>query len=370
MLKEPLASIHERVRREDASAPTPLGTPFVSIFQSVMQGIAAQADLWGEREFGCPLFGLYSRGRRPMVFFAAGPGEHASHGTAFFREDPEFFRRAVEGIEGNYGFQYIGHVHSHHSLGLNSLSGVDIDQVHSMAESIHPDIWFSLLLTSEHLETGAPPFSPSIAFHAFVFEDPVHGQPIPCPIRVLPGISPLQLALEADEREDLCGVDGFASHVSMERITYDAMDTNCLSGDVTKDIPEGIVDQLRQLAAKGSNEGELDLVIGDREVVVTLPLGEGMSAEVGVAWDSPHRICTAKLRRADSSVSDVTEEVSSRTERLRLVYLRETLLALMEDETSARPVPAQDASHAQAVRVADTQGDPAHSTTRRIDRKV
>ena len=203
--------------------------PFVVIFQSEMEAIAGMAVAAGAIETGGDLYGLFSHARRPVIQLATPAGPEAIHDHAHFRQDVEYTHRVSTYLRSVYATQYLGNHHSHHILGIQGLSEGDIRSTHSIAHKNGYRNMCQLLVTfaghSSLLQhscvedghciqgesrqrwvrwpwrregfEGDFRIDPTPTVHAFFYQNATYGLPISCPIKVIPGESPIRAALRS-----------------------------------------------------------------------------------------------------------------------------------------------------------------------------
>ena len=206
---------------------TSISKPFIVIFESELKVIAANAAEFGEIETGGDLYGLFSHAGRPVISLATPPGPNAIHETAHFQQDVEYTRNTSEHLRNKFAVQFLGNHHSHHSLGLERLSGGDVSSIHSIAHKNGYRSMCQLLVTYKgHTDTVSNRLGFRHSLHenqenfyhsqnqnatyryvkgifrkrftriySFFYPDAVTDQPVQCPIKVIPGISPLRSAL-------------------------------------------------------------------------------------------------------------------------------------------------------------------------------
>ena len=105
----------------------------VSIFESELEVIAANAAAFGERESGGELYGYYDRNGDPVVMLATSPGPNARHFRYHFRQDIDWFRQAYDFLSSRYSLEYLGRYHSHHTIGLIEPSAGDVRSLCELA---------------------------------------------------------------------------------------------------------------------------------------------------------------------------------------------------------------------------------------------
>ena len=116
-----------------SNAARTASAPHLVIFESELQFITSNAAEWAGLETGGELYGLWSHAIRPVVLLATGPGTNATHQSAHFAQDIDYFRRANELLSEELGIQFLGDWHSHHFLGLDHPSGGDSAHIASIA---------------------------------------------------------------------------------------------------------------------------------------------------------------------------------------------------------------------------------------------
>ena len=215
--------------------------PYVTTCESELQYMAGLAEKRGKIETGGEVYGLFSHGGRPVVMFVTGPGPRAIHQIAHFQQDLEFVIETNGLLREEFGIQLNGKWHSHHSLGVSSLSHGDILADHSTARKNKYRRLSHFLVTFEnespahdsyqrkrtrgvkvnHEKTEVRYLLPGNSIHdqkrqdvdrfqnnpkeerngqvriqAFFYADAMEGQPVECPIKVLAGVSPIRSAIQ------------------------------------------------------------------------------------------------------------------------------------------------------------------------------
>lgn len=117
---------------------------------------------WGGTETGGHLYGAYTGSRTPIVMLATPPGPKATHSTATFFQDINYFRRCNEVIYKRFGLCFIGRWHSHSYLGLRRPSMGDIASASSiMAKNCVP--------TFVELITTISPSEGNVTINAYIY---------------------------------------------------------------------------------------------------------------------------------------------------------------------------------------------------------
>ena len=123
---------------------------YITIYQDVLNYIAAVSLKWGCIETGGELYGLFTHAGRFVIMLATPPGENSIHEKSHFRPDIEFLVENNKYIRESYGLQYLGAYHSHHLLGLNSPSSIDDKNTHKTARRNNYRKLVQFILTFQH----------------------------------------------------------------------------------------------------------------------------------------------------------------------------------------------------------------------------
>lgn len=145
-------------------------------------------------ETGGDLFGLWSHGDMPTIFLASRPGPAAVRETMTFQQDVRSHRRVEKGLWERFGVQCVGMWHSHHRLGMDILSRGDLGRTMRYARRSHRERFVDLLGFYEDIWCVRP----------FLYRDAAIGRTRATKLEVLPGVSPLRLALDSSD-EALAG---------------------------------------------------------------------------------------------------------------------------------------------------------------------
>ena len=301
----------------------------VFIFQSELQNIAAIAAASGSIETGGDLFGLFSHAGRPVISLATPPGPSAIHEVAHFRQDVEFTKKVARILLDRFAVQYLGNHHSHHTLALRKLSPGDILSTHSIALENRYRTMCQLLVTFESHERGGSldwkvknfmPWSKDhrleipLVVEAFVYHRALSGRsPIQCPIKLIPGVSPLRQALA---RSGLWPEIAPYLDYPISLINYEDAAKNALQlartkspigrtegfGDAISQKLVGLPEAIRD-AAHVYDEGEV--------ILISLPLPNFFTLIVTVEAKADYKIIAASIGTTDQNLEpeDVTEKV-------------------------------------------------------------
>lgn len=104
--------------------------PRIIIYQSELEYMVRCTLDRNNIETGGQLFGHWTSDGTPVVLYAIGPGPNANHQVAFFQQDVEYLVKMGRLLKSRFGLHHIGEWHSHHQLGLDHPSRID---VHTMS---------------------------------------------------------------------------------------------------------------------------------------------------------------------------------------------------------------------------------------------
>ena len=80
-------------------------------------------------ETGGELFGYWTNSGAPVVSYIVGPGPGSTHWHTHFRQNADWLHEVGTSLYDRHALQHIGAWHSHHRLGLNQPSPLDIRTV-------------------------------------------------------------------------------------------------------------------------------------------------------------------------------------------------------------------------------------------------
>lgn len=98
----------------------------IYVFQSEVQAMVGEAKRFPDIETGGDLYGTFTHGNMPVIWLASGPGPKAKHFPQNFEQDVRFIDHWQNQLLEEFGLQYIGSWHSHHTIGLDHPSGGDV----------------------------------------------------------------------------------------------------------------------------------------------------------------------------------------------------------------------------------------------------
>jgi len=333
----------KRTRRRCKCTPAPSSSvcssdpSYFSIYESELRFIAGTSLAWPDLETGGHLYGLWTAGGRAVVGFATGPSPDATHQATHFAQDVEYFRRITRELHEDYGLQLVGPWHSHHRLALNKPSPGDDETTKSLSRRNNLTRLVEILINHE-----APPVASTsiwglgrasrlgksktadrigwrgtksepgrdalVRVNSFHHDNPQAAAYQRCPIRVIPGISPIRLKMITQGLID--GGIQLHSQISfpMSRIRFDSADppaARSKNGDPELEVPTSLAAQLADIPA--SIRKNVTAVVADGIIVFEFP-GCG-SASIQVACDKkpPHGIrAVCRKSQVDGQLVDIT----------------------------------------------------------------
>lgn len=360
----------------DCRIAKPRQQPFLIIFQSEIEAIAGLAASAGAIETGGDLYGLFSHARRPVIHLAVPAGPKAIHDHAHFRQDIEYTKQISNELRQRYATQYIGNHHSHHTLGIKGLSGGDIRSTHSIAakngyrnmcqilvtfdgespsrgwrhqaEGNRQGKWFGKPSHEDKMTQSSSRHGP-ITVHAFFYEDAMTGQPIRCPLKVIPGVSPMRKVLSS-----AYSVKGLAlkNNYPLSRIQFDQFDSLDRPVQPPRQEPEdhprdAFLDHVRDQAKYLPAKVKADISIRQREEagIIRIPLDDSHSLILALETKPPYQIISAMIgsQSHDKEPEDITEETITDSYSPRITSVYRSAEKLLSAKYQARlPASAED----------------------------
>lgn len=152
-------------RNSKASPAPPTGwetAPDIAIiYRSELDYISRCVLDYPDIETGGNLFGYWNNAGQPVVLYALGPGENATHQPAFFIQDMGYFGKIYTELNRRFLLSHIGEWHSHHQLGLARPSGHDASTAYRTVQATHRR---SLLVCIANWRNGRTTVNP-YSFH-------------------------------------------------------------------------------------------------------------------------------------------------------------------------------------------------------------
>jgi hypothetical protein len=347
--------------------------PYMEVWESELRFMAGHAAKWNAIETGGEVYGLLSHAGRPVIMLATPPGRNATHEVAWFRQDMDFFKKVNAFLGTHFGIQYLGPFHSHHHLGLEGLSGVDIQSTHNIALkngfnhltqfvvtfekksfcdlALHNQAysketghvanelkqerrWFTDSYTRVRERIIPSPVVSLIRIHCFFFPDAARGKPVRCPIRIIPGTSPFRRAIMRNSKiKEL----GNPYTYPMDRILLDSLDTSQALGDHDRELPERLSGQWLELPGEVREKTRVTFKEGLIVLSLPLPPAEGT---ILVAYNDkpPYRVEAVYLSQNGKTATpiDVGKEALCFGPYTRLAWIHERVVRLIAGESPAR----------------------------------
>ncbi len=305
----------------------------IVIWQSELAAMARLTTDWGDIETGGECFGLFSRAGRPTVLLVTPPGPRAIHQRANFVQDTDHLNRVMEQLYRRFGIQLEGTHHSHHTIGLNAPSSVDMGSARSLARKNGlPDL-FQIITTMEDVSpNGGPghrsgrtsyregssrashgsggifkrilhrlnPFNGQprylchpyfkVRINAFVYPEAPSSGYQRCPIRVLPGTSPFRDAIER-----LPGWQSLRMKTDFphSQIELDPVDRPESTNNPAVDLPDRVIRQISKLPKARAVETRIR---SDNELVcLKIPVSDDFHLILFMDADSNFKILNVLL---------------------------------------------------------------------------
>lgn len=166
-------------------------------YESELRLIMEVSLAHGDEEVGGELFGLLTRGGRPVILRVTPPSPNARHGKTYFAQELSWLQRQVKIQWEKFGLQYIGRWHLHHFLNLPCPSGGDSSRIQSISGNNEVSGLIEIIVTFE----GIPPDRvDKIDVHPFIYPDIGGRDYLKCYFHVLPGISPFSLIMNEKDK--------------------------------------------------------------------------------------------------------------------------------------------------------------------------
>ena len=293
---------------------------YITIYQDVLNYIAAVSLKWGCIETGGEFYGLFTHAGRFVIMLATPPGENSIHEKAHFRPDIEFLVENNKYIRESYGLQYLGAYHSHHLLELHSPSSIDDKNTHKTARRNNYRKLVQFILTFQH-KTSSENTVPAVCvqnctqlyevkINSFFYSNAKFGRHISCPLRVLPFKSPFQ----HDIKKKYYNLVGGLLEVNPRNIIYDSYQTDTATIISRDAIPWSIQTQLNLFPTNLQDATSINIC----KDFIILSIPNFISYDVvfyfAFTAESPHtlkRVFSKNLNDGISETVDITKDCTN-----------------------------------------------------------
>ena len=214
----------------------------VHIYESELHIITDYVQQQPNLETGGDLFGTFTHGDMPAVWYVTGPGRDAHGQSAEFRQDTNSTTQWQRFLMENFGLQYIGTWHSHHNLGLNKPSIGDIRAVQSYARRHERSRSLEIIV---NFELG------KIVHRPYYYVNAPSGEYVLANFRMLRGECPIRPKVEALEPAYNFGKRGSKEYTqsNMQGETRTLENNTGLKENLN--LPSSILDELKNLDVEG-----------------------------------------------------------------------------------------------------------------------
>ncbi|RJR23287.1 MAG: hypothetical protein C4582_05670 [Desulfobacteraceae bacterium] len=210
---------------------------YVGIFSGELRQMVGQCFESGGNETGGEGYGLNTHAGRAVILFVTPAGPKAIHKPLFFQQDIAFANLNNAYLTGKMGIQINSTFHLHTAGCSGSPSGLDRDSSHEVVSRKAIAQFYQFIVTFENGSSLSPDqnLSPRLGYesptskpsgnrfynglggqhrrgprqgktarsetdviayvNAYMYSNREPRRPIPCPIRVIPGISPIREAI-------------------------------------------------------------------------------------------------------------------------------------------------------------------------------
>jgi len=314
---EPKADCQRRTSLTNQSVQQ--ANPYITVYDSEIRIPAGLSFRAGDRETGGDLWGWYTRAGRPVIQLITGPGPNAVHESAHYAQDLAFFLKLQKQLSESFGCQWLGTWHWHHSLGLREPSGGDVRQVMGVSKRNGFDCFCELITTFE----GSDGYLPQtfcrgrllqryninrIRIDAYDYLDPQAGRPIHAKIRVVPGFSPLRLALLHSRA---VGVEALAEEGILFPLSHILFDS-CQEEDAVCTEPDECLEALSEQCASLAEDVQKSIrfVVEEQTVSVSVGLPRGLVLAVRYRRAIPLKVEAVSLEdKTTGDEHDMTQVI-------------------------------------------------------------
>lgn len=297
--------VEAKVRR--CTMVVPVEHSHLITFESELRVIASRSCRPDGCEDGFDFWGHYTRGGRQFIHLVTTSGPGSIRSPTRYVGDLAFFTGIYERLSEGYGCACLGMGHDHHLLGLQGPSSVDVQQVMSISRRNGFSRWCEIITTAETSESCSSwsygpglTSTPRIQLNAYSYTDPENGNYVRTRLLVLPGISPLRLAL-AHRREipvEALGEEGL--YFPLSHIIYD----ECTSVDSGDAVSEEWVEELSRQCGElpESLQQGLSIETEDNKLSVSVQLQDEYVLTIRYSRTADLTIEDIALRHRNSEV--------------------------------------------------------------------
>jgi len=362
---------------------------YVSIFSSEIEFIASLADEWGEIETGGELYGLWSHAGRPVVMLATPPGPKAIHEVAHFCQDVERFREVTEELNRSFALQFIGDYHSHHSLGLEKPSPGDTTHIAAVAAKNHLSRLVQFIVTFKEeaphrqrftekdlLDEGSSANCPTgpqllrmnrgprtwcqrlwpfprraswrhVVVNSFFYANASSGQWTRCPLKIIPGLSPIRMALlHSGLLKDV------VSYYPSDRIAYEQWNLPEDKKPNGSEVPDEVMNQIHGLPEKLLEEMSVTTYEGFFAIHLILPDKSKLS--VVYPWEKPYPVRAVFIQNGGGQTAEVTDNALIHGRHTKISEIYQRVVSLTEDNQQPRQHPLESREEPKRGNVIDS----------------
>jgi hypothetical protein len=195
----------------------------VYIFRSEVQAITGEAKRFPDNETGRDLYGTFTHGNMPVIWLASGPGPKAKHFPTHFEQDVRFMNHWQSRLMEEFGLQYVGSWHSHHTLSLSQPSPGDMRSAKNYAANHGRKRTLEIITNHEGRKMVT-------CLRPYFYPNAQEGGWIPASFTTLASESPLRSRLGLDEV-------AFSNNLDWREIPHQAYTFGTSAAPEVADVP-------------------------------------------------------------------------------------------------------------------------------------
>lgn len=296
----------------------------IYLYESEIQAIVGEAQRYPDSETGGDLFGTFTHGSMPVIWLASGPGPKAKHLTNHFEQDVSFTSEWQRRLNHEFGMQYVGSWHSHHTLSLNYPSGGDAEAARNYATRHHRQRTLEIIANHEGRK-------PKTVLRPYFYPNAQQAGWTAARFISLPGESPLRPKLGRDEGFFSCGLDWRSLSSNMFALSSYAPSrepSNIPYSDSESEIPEKL-----NKAIQGLQYQDIEVEQRGDMFMVIIPLSDEQVLALVVENSTDLNILQANfIDHARNINTKITEKLTERGSPLTLdqetvMMIEQTLVA-------------------------------------------